>query len=248
MRPKYNRVLLKLSGESIGGAGGADGNLNFTAIAAVAHAIKETLALGIRLAVVIGAGNILRGASISDHIARVDADKMGMLGTVINAMALQSGLRKAGVPSEVLSFVRMPQICRSYTHNKALECLENGHVAVFAGGTGHPFFTTDTAASLCAAQIKADLMVKATKVAGVYSDDPLADTQARFHKNITYDKVLQEQLAVMDAVSIVLCRDNGIPIRVCDMTESAVLRRVVCGEELGTLITHYLHTGKNREK
>lgn len=204
----------------------------------LAAEIKSLVAVGVQVALVIGGGNIFRGAGLAAKgVDRVTADQMGMLATVINALSLQDALERAGLHARVMSAIRINQICEDYIRRRAVRHLEKGRVVIFAAGTGNPFFTTDSAASLRAIEIGADLMIKATKVDGVYSKDPARYSDAVRYEQLDYDQVLDERLGVMDATAVVLCRDNGMPLRVLDMTKPGAMMRAVMGASEGTLVT-----------
>lgn len=229
------RILLKLSGEALMGAGtfGIDPEV----IARVAEDIKGLVDSGVQVGLVIGGGNIFRGEGLAKAgMDRVSGDHMGMLATVMNALAMQNSLLKLGVAARTMSAISMEQVCETYVRRKAVEYLEDGVVVLFAAGTGNPFFTTDSAASLRAIEIDADLMIKATKVDGVYSADPMKDPKAEFYPRISYDKALADDLKVMDATAIVLCRDNGMPLRIMNINTPGALLRLVKGEEIGSLV------------
>lgn len=232
----YHRVLLKLSGESFCKPGqfGIDG----FALESIAERIIEICKLGPQVAVVVGAGNILRGASFSksSHIPRNTADYMGMLATIINACALQETLEKLGQPTRVLSAIEVPAMCEPFIRRRALHHLEKGRVTILAGGTGNPFFTTDTCAALRASELDADLLIKATKVKGVYSDDPAINPEAELFDEVSYDQVLNKKLRIMDHSAISLCRDNHIPITVLNIFERGNIAKALCGEHVGTKI------------
>jgi len=232
----YHRVLLKLSGESFCKPGqfGIDG----FALESIAERIVEICKLGPQVAVVVGAGNILRGASFSEssHIPRNTADYMGMLATIINACALQETLEKLGQPTRVLSAIEVPAMCEPFIRRRALHHLENGRVTILAGGTGNPFFTTDTCAALRASELDANLLIKATKVKGVYSDDPAINPDAELFDKVSYDQVLSRKLRIMDHSAISLCRDNHIPITVLNIFERGNIAKALCGEHVGTKI------------
>ena len=233
---RYHRVLLKLSGESFCKPGqfGIDG----FALESIAERIIEICKLGPQVAVVVGAGNILRGESFSraSHIPRNTADYMGMLATIINACALQETLEKLGQPTRVLSAIEVPAMCEPFIRRRALHHLECGRVAILAGGTGNPFFTTDTCAALRASELDADLLIKATKVQGVYSDDPVTNPDAELFDELSYDQVLTKKLRIMDHAAISLCRDNHIPITVLNIFERGNIAKALCGEHVGTKI------------
>ncbi|WP_130473045.1 UMP kinase [Candidatus Magnetaquicoccus inordinatus] len=234
MEHKTQRVLLKLSGEALMGDGVA---IDSRFLHWLALEIKAVHDLGVQLALVVGGGNIFRGMS-SGAVAmeRSSADHMGMLATVINALALQNALERIGVPVRVQSAITMPQVAESYIHRKAMRHLEKGRVVVFAAGTGNPYFTTDTAASLRAAEIHADLLLKATKVDGVYSADPKKDPSAQRFTELTFAEVLAKDLRVMDLTAITLCQDNQIPVTVFSIYEEGALAAIVRGENRGTRI------------
>lgn len=231
------RILLKLSGEALMGT--EDYGIDPVMIKRIAGEIREVLDLGLQVAIVIGGGNIFRGAGLARAgMDRVTADHMGMLATVLNSLALQDALEGMGAHVRVMSAIRINQVCEEYIRRRAVRHLEKGRVVVFAAGTGNPFFTTDTAASLRAIEIDADLLLKATKVNGIYSDDPLKNPQARRYPYLTFDKVLADRLNVMDATAIVMCRDNDLPLRVFDLNAPGELLRIVRGEDVGTLVTN----------
>ena len=233
----YRRVLLKLSGEAL--VGKERFGLGPQALQTVAHGVGELREMGVEVALVIGAGNIFRGAElVKGGMERVTADHIGMLATVVNALALQDVLERSGLIARVMSAIRVNELCEPYLRRRAMRHLEKGRVVIFAAGTGNPFFTTDTAASLRAVEVEADLMIKATKVDGVYSTDPLSDPTARRFARLDYDQVLHQKLSVMDATAIVMCRDNDMPLRVVDMDRPGALVRSVMGENEGTLIEH----------
>jgi uridylate kinase len=229
---KYHRVLLKLSGESFCKAGqfGIDG----AALGSIAERIAEICKLGPQVAIVVGAGNFLRGESFSEtsHIPRNTADYMGMLATIINACALE----KLGQETRVLSAIDVPAMCEGFIRRRALRHLQRGRVAILAGGTGNPFFTTDTCAALRASELEADLLIKATKVSGVYSDDPKTNPDAQFFDKLTFDQVLNKNLRIMDHAAITLCRDNDIPIIVLNIFDKGNITKALCGENIGTKI------------
>ena len=233
----YRRVLLKLSGEAL--VGEERFGLDPRTLRTVAHGVGELREMGVEVALVIGAGNIFRGAElVKGGMERVTADHIGMLATVVNALALQDVLERSGLIARVMSAIRVNELCEPYLRRRAMRHLEKGRVVIFAAGTGNPFFTTDTAASLRAVEVEADLMIKATKVDGVYSADPLSDPTARRFARLDYDQVLHQKLSVMDATAIVMCRDNDMPLRVVDMDRPGALVRSVMGEDEGTLIEH----------
>ena len=203
----------------------------------VSQEVKRQIEKGIQVALVIGGGNIFRGVGLAaSGMDRVAGDHMGMLATVINSLALQDALEKNGVPARVMSALPIHQVCEDYIRRRAIRHLEKGRVAIFAAGTGNPFFTTDSAASLRGIEIEADVVIKATKVDGVYSADPVKDPSATLYNTLTYDEVLEKKLNVMDATAIVLCRDHKMPIRVYNMTKEGALDKVLNGEQEGTLV------------
>ncbi|HHH36162.1 MAG TPA: UMP kinase [Gammaproteobacteria bacterium] len=233
--PVYRRILLKLSGEAL--MGGDDHGINAEVVKRIASEVEDLVAIGVQVAMVVGGGNIFRGVQLAEAgLDRVTGDHMGMLATVINALALQDALEKRGLYARVMSAVKINQICEDYIRRRAVRHLEKGRVVVFAAGTGNPFFTTDSAASLRGIEIGADAVFKATKVDGVYSSDPEQNPDAVFYPRLTYDEVLENRLNVMDATAVVLCRDNQMPLRVFNITKPGTLRRVVLGEDLGTLV------------
>ncbi|UCE02530.1 MAG: UMP kinase [Candidatus Latescibacterota bacterium] len=235
MKPKYGRILLKTSGEILSGANGV--GIDPGRLDALASELRELHAHGVQMGVVVGGGNIFRGHTGNlQGIDRVTGDHMGMLATVINSLALQDALARAGVPARVLSAVRMAQIAEPFVRRTALEHLEQGRIVILAGGTGNPFFTTDTAGVLRAVEIGAEVLLKGTKVDGVYDSDPMRNPNAVRFKNLSYDEALQRQLRVMDATAFSLSRDNGLPIIVFDINAPGDLLRVVAGEEVGTLV------------
>jgi uridylate kinase len=233
----YRRILVKLSGEAL--MGNSDYGIDplfLKRLAAEVAAVREN---GAEIAVVIGGGNLFRGAGLARAgMDRVTADQMGMLATVMNSLALQDALEQIGVFARVMSAIRINEVCEDYIRRRAVRHLEKGRITIFAAGTGSPFFTTDTAASLRAIEIEADLLLKATKVDGVYDSDPMLNPSARRYDRLTYDQVLDGRLNVMDATAIVLCRDHHLPLRVFNLNEPGALVRVARGEEVGTLVTN----------
>jgi uridylate kinase len=231
----YKRILLKLSGESLLGKQpfGIDPDVaNF-----IAKEIKSVSNLNIQIGIVVGGGNIFRGLEAgSKGIDRTSADYMGMLATVINSLALQSALERCGIPTRVQTSIEMHEIAEPFIQRRALRHLEKGRIVIFAGGTGNPYFTTDTAASLRAMEIKADVIMKATKVDGVYDCDPVKNKTAVMFKNISYLDVLTKNLKVMDATAISLCRDNLLPIIVFNLQKKGNIRRAICGQKIGTYV------------
>jgi len=231
----YRRILLKLSGEAL--MGDSPYGIDPGVIGRLAGEVRDLAGAGIQVALVIGGGNIFRGAGLAQGgIDRVTGDHMGMLATVMNSLAMQDALERITVPTRVMSALKVNQVCEDYIRRRAVRHLEKGRVAIFAAGTGNPFFTTDSAASLRAVEIGAELLIKATKVNGVYSADPLKDPDAVFYDRLTYNQALREDLKVMDATAIVLCRDNHIPMRVVNIYEPGALMRLVSGEEIGSLV------------
>jgi uridylate kinase len=234
---RCSRILVKLSGEAL--LGQAEYGIDPTVLKRVALEITEVQALGVQIAVVIGGGNIFRGSGLARAgMDRVTADQMGMLATVMNALALQDALEQQGLQARVMSAIRINQVCEDYIRRRAVRHLEKGRAVIFAAGTGNPFFTTDTAASLRAIEIEAQLLLKATKVNGIYSDDPVKNPDARHYPRLTYDRVLDERLNVMDATAIVMCRDYRMPLRVFNLGSPGHLLRIVRGEDIGTLVTN----------
>jgi uridylate kinase len=233
--PKFKRIILKVTGEVF--AGPQQFGIDGPTVKAFALEIKEVKEMGCDLALVIGGGNIFRGAVASEMgMDRASADTMGMLATVINSLALQDALEKLGVSTRVLSAIEMRQVAEPYIRRRATRHLEKGRVVIFAGGTGNPYFTTDTTASLRAMEIGADVILKATKVEGVFDADPLKDRHARKFEELTYIEVLNRELKVMDSTAISLCMDNQLPIIVFNIMEKGNIKRVVSGESIGTLV------------
>jgi uridylate kinase len=231
----YKRILLKLSGEALAGQQGY--GIDPDIILGIAKEIREVVDLGVQLAIVIGGGNIFRGlAASSAGMDRASADYMGMLATVMNSLALQDALEKAGVITRVQSAIEMQAIAEPYIRRRAVRHLEKGRVVIFGAGTGNPFFTTDTAASLRAVEIGAEIILKATKVDGVYNADPNKDKNAVKYDQLTYLDVLKQGLQVMDSTATSLCMDNNLPIIVFDLTSTGNIKRVVCGDQIGTLV------------
>jgi uridylate kinase len=232
---KYRRILLKLSGEAL--LGKEDYGIDPNVVHAIAGEIIEIVKLGVQVGVVIGGGNIFRGAGLAKSgIDRATADHMGMLATVMNALAIQDAFEKAGVNARVMSALKVNEVCEDYIRRRALRHLEKGRIAIFAAGTGNPFFTTDSAAALRAIEIGADVLLKATKVDGLYTADPKKDPTATKYDVVSFDEVLNKKLAVMDATAIAMCRDYKMPIRIYNMTAPGELKRLMYGEQLGTLV------------
>ncbi|WP_020676544.1 UMP kinase [Geopsychrobacter electrodiphilus] len=233
---KYRRILLKLSGEALAGDQGY--GISPDILVAIAAEIAEVVAKGVEVALVIGGGNIFRGlAASSKGMDRASADYMGMLATLMNSLAMQDALEKKGVTTRVLSAIDMKQIAEPYIRRRAERHLEKGRVVIFGAGTGNPYFTTDTAASLRAMEIGAEVILKATKVDGIYSADPATDENAIKYDDLTYLEVLQMGLQVMDATATSLCMDNNLPMIIFDLTRSGNIMKVVCGESIGTIVT-----------
>jgi len=236
MQTQYKRILLKLSGEALMGDDAF--GINTTVINYVAGEVKELVSLGVEPGIVIGAGNIFRGMTgASKGMDRSTADNMGMLATVINSLALQDALERNGVITRVMSAIPMPPVCESYIRRRAIRHLEKGRVVIFAGGTGNPCFTTDSAGVLRALEINADIVIKATKVDGIYDKDPVGAPDAIRFDRLTYDMVLQKGLRVMDAAGIALARDDKKPILVLNMNKKGNILKAICGEQIGTLVT-----------
>jgi uridylate kinase len=235
-RPQYSRILLKLSGEVLGGEGG--NGISAEAVKGMAEQICEVRELGVQIVVVIGGGNIFRGLAGSERgIERATGDYMGMLATIINSLALQDALEKLGAPTRVQSAIAMSQIAEPFIRRRAVRHLEKGRVVIFGGGTGNPYFSTDTAAALRANEIGAEVVLKATKVDGIYDSDPKKNPKAVRYEKISYLEALQRQLKVMDSTAFSLCMDNKMPIIVFDFFKPHNLKRVVMGEKVGTLVT-----------
>jgi uridylate kinase len=235
-RPKYSRILLKLSGEALGSPGGL--SISPEAVQSMAAQIREVRDLGVQVVLVVGGGNIFRGLSGSKRgIERATGDYMGMLATIINALALQDALEKLGVPTRVQSAISMAQVAEPFIRRRAVRHLEKGRVVIFGGGTGNPYFSTDTTAALRANEIGAEVVLKATKVDGIYDSDPKENPKAKRFSHIGYTEALQRQLKVMDSTAFSLCMDNKMPIIVFDFSRPHNLKRVVMGEAVGTLVT-----------
>lgn len=235
-QPKFKRLLLKLSGEALGGEGGF--GINPEAVHSIAAQVAEVQALGVQMVIVVGGGNIFRGLQGSEKgIERATGDYMGMLATVINALALQDALEKMGTATRVQSAISMTQIAEPFIRRRAVRHLEKKRVVIFAAGTGNPFFSTDTAAALRANEIGAEVLLKATKVDGIYDSDPKKNPKAVRYEQVTYQEALQKQLKVMDAAAFALCMDNKMPIVVFDLFKPHNIRNVVLGDTVGTLVT-----------
>lgn len=235
-RPRYKRILLKLSGEALMGDQGF--GIDYSVLDTITSEVKEVCALGVEVAIVIGGGNIFRGISgAAKGMERASADYMGMLATVLNSLALQNILENKGVVTRVQSAIEMRELAETYIRRRAVRHLEKRRVVIFAAGTGNPYFTTDTAAALRAMEIGADVIMKATKVDGVYNADPMKDKTAVKFSQLSYIEVLQKDLKVMDATAISLCMDNNLPIIVFNLTVPGNIKKIVLGEEIGTLVT-----------
>ncbi len=233
---KYQRIVLKLSGEALCGRDGGFG-IDGTVIRATASELAEVHALGVQTGLVVGGGNIFRGLKgASTGMDRAQGDYMGMLATVINALAMQDALEKVDVPTRVMTAIEIRQVAEPYIRRRAISHLEKGRVVIFAGGTGNPYFSTDTAAALRAMEIHADCLCKATKVEGIYQRDPVHFPEAEMYPRMTFDRFLQERIGVMDSTAVTLCRDNKMPIRVFKMASHGNIKRVVLGEPIGTIV------------
>lgn len=234
--PAYKRILLKLSGEALMGDDAY--GINRATITRIVSEIKEVVDLGVQVAVVIGGGNIFRGvAPAAEGMDRATADYMGMLATVMNAMALQDAMKNIGLNARVQSALNIEQVAEPYIRGKAIRYLEEGRVVIFGAGTGNPFFTTDTAAALRGMEMNADIVIKATKVDGVYTDDPKTNPEAMRYKTISFDEAIIKNLKVMDATALTLCRDQKLPISVFSIFKQGALKKVVMGEDEGTMVT-----------
>lgn len=235
--PVYKRVLLKLSGESLADPKTGTG-LSYDMIGTIAGEIKIAHETGVEIAIVVGGGNIFRGAPAAEHgIERATGDSMGMIGTIINGLALQNALEQLGIYTRVQSAISMQEIAEPYIRRRAVRHLEKGRIVIFAAGTGNPFFTTDTAAALRALEIGAEAIMKATKVNGIYDADPVTQPDAKFFKNLSHNDVISRDLKVMDATSITMCRDNMLPIIVFNITEPSNIHKVLLGEKIGTMVS-----------
>ena len=234
---KYKRILLKLSGEALAGASGK--GLDEVCLATFSRQVAKIAKDGVQVAIVVGGGNIFRGLQgVGAGFERVRGDHMGMLATVINSIGLSLYIKAAGVPAEVFSSTKMEPMCKYYMRDEAVKFMEAGGVAIIGGGTGNPFFTTDSAAALRACEIGADALLKGTKVDGVYDSDPKKNPDAKKYKTLTFDKALADNLKVMDATAFTLCRENDMPIVVFDMNTEGTLERIVAGEDLGTVVSN----------
>lgn len=235
-QPRYKRVVIKLSGEALSGKQGGSG-IDTGTLKATAEELRDVHATGVQIAIVVGGGNIFRGLrGASEGMDRAQSDYMGMLATVINALALQDALERVGVPTRVMTAISIQQIAEPYIRRRAIRHLERGHAVIFAAGTGNPFFSTDTAAALRAMEVRADGLLKATKVDGIYDRDPVRHEGATLLEHVSYDRFLGDHLGVMDATAVALCRDNGLPIHVFRMSAGNI-RRVCLGEHLGTTVS-----------
>jgi uridylate kinase len=233
--PVYKRILLKLSGEAL--MGELSYGIDPRVLKAIAGDVQELVSLNIETALVIGGGNIFRGAGLAEAgMDRIAGDHMGMLATVINALALQDALENIGVFCRVMSAIKINEVCEDYIRRRAVRHLEKGRVAIFAAGTGNPFFTTDSAAALRAVEIGADVMLKATKVDGVYDSDPVTNAGAKRYTTLSYDEAISSRLAVMDATAMVMCRDHQMPVKVFNMNQPGALIGIVKGEDIGTTV------------
>jgi uridylate kinase len=234
-RPRYRRVLLKLSGEALGGQ--RVYGIDFEVVRTISNQIKRVFEMGVEIALVVGGGNIFRGMAAADRgFDRATGDYMGMLGTVINALALQEGLEQGGLMARTMSALQMPQVAEPYIRRRAIRHLEKGRVVILAGGNGNPYFTTDTTAALRAVELEADVVLKATKVDGIYTADPKRDPTAAKLRHLDYLDVLNRGIEVMDNTAVTLCMDNGVPIVVFDLLKEGNMERVILGEEIGTLV------------
>ena len=230
------RILLKLSGEAL--LGSMDYGIDPATLVRIASELRDVREMGVQVAVVIGGGNIFRGAGLAEGgIDRVTGDHMGMLATVMNSLAMQDSLEKLGVHARVMSALTIHEVCEDYIRRRAIRHLEKSRVVLLAAGTGNPFFTTDTAASLRAIEIGADLLLNATKVSGVFTADPVKEPDARRYTSLSYDQVLADKLEVMDATAVVMCRDNDLPLRVFNVHNKGDLLRIINGEDVGTYVT-----------
>jgi uridylate kinase len=233
---RYTRILVKLSGEAL--MGSEDYGIDAQMLKRIAGEIRDITQMGVQVALVLGGGNIFRGAGLARAgMDRVTADHMGMLATVMNALALQDALEAQGTYARVMSALRINEVCEDYIRRRAVRHLEKGRVVIFGAGTGNPFFTTDTAASLRAIEINAEVLLKATKVNGVYDADPMVNPDAKRYTHLTFDKVLSDRLNVMDATAIVMCRENKLPLQVFNLFHAGDLVRIVQGEDVGTVVT-----------
>ena len=232
----FKRILLKLSGEAL--MGESDYGIDPGIISRLASEVKQISDSGVQVAIVIGGGNIFRGAGLAQSgMNRVTGDHMGMLATVMNSLAMQDALVKAGAQAHVLSALKMTQVCEEYSVRSATSNMDQGSIVILAAGTGHPYFTTDSAATLRAIELQADLLIKATKVDGVYNADPMIDSTAELYETLSYDRVIADNLGVMDMTAVVLCRDHDMPLRVVNIFNEGALMKLTQGESLGTLVS-----------
>jgi len=232
---KYKRILLKLSGEAL--IGNEDYGIDPAMIRRIAAEIKEVNQAGVQIGIVIGGGNIFRGAGLAaTGLDRVTGDHMGMLATVMNSLALQDALEKLDVNARVMSAIKINEVCEDYIRRRAIRHLEKGRVVIFAAGTGNPYFTTDSAAGLRASEINADLMLKATKVDGIYTDDPVLNPDAKRYEHLNYDELIERRLNIMDTAAVALCRDQQVPLRIFDVYQKGSLMKIIHGENIGTLV------------
>ncbi|MBV8816979.1 MAG: UMP kinase [Acidobacteriaceae bacterium] len=233
--PKYQRIVLKISGEAL--AGGASFGIDTQRVQDLAFEVSEVARTGVQIGMVVGGGNFFRGvAAAARNMDRVSADHMGMLATVINALALQDALEKAGIPTRVMTAIEMHQVAEPYIRRRAIRHLEKGRIVIFSAGTSNPYFSTDTAATLRALEIKAQLIAKATRVNGVYDKDPMLHSDAVLYHEVSYLEVLSKSLKVMDASAVAMCRDNQLPIMVFNLNVGGNIMRVAMGEPIGTII------------
>lgn len=231
--PIYRRILLKLSGEAL--QGDHPFGIDPVKLTRISHEVANVTQLGVQVGLVIGGGNFIRGAELTEF-DRVTADQMGMMATVINGLALRDVLEKKSIPVKLMSALPVPGLVSSYDRHKAKKSLEKGYVVIFVGGTGNPLVTTDSAAALRGIEVAADIVIKATKVDGVFAADPIKNPKAKLYASLTYDEVLEQRLGVMDLNAILLCRDNGLPLRVFNMNKQDALQRIVLGDDVGTLV------------
>ena len=239
-QPAYKRILLKISGEAL--MGEDPFGINQRTISNIVHEIKEALDLKIQMGIVIGGGNIFRGVALgAAGMDRATADYMGMMATVMNALALQDAMKHAGIVARVQSALNIEQVVEPYIRGKAMRYLEEGKVVIFAAGTGNPFFTTDTAAALRGVEMNADIMIKATKVDGIYSEDPKKNPKAKRYEVVSFDEAIQKDLKVMDATALTLCRDQQLPIAVFNIFKSGALKNILLGQNEGTLVMPNIH-------
>ena len=235
VKPIYKRILLKLSGEAL--QGDHLFGIDASKLSRIAQEISGALQLGVQIALVVGGGNLIRGADLcAAGLDRIAADQMGMLATVINGLALRDALERKSIPATLMSAFAVPSIAEQYDRYKAQEKLQQGHVVIFSAGTGNPLVTTDSAAALRGIEIGADIVLKATKVEGVFDDDPIKNPKAERYEHLNYDEVISKRLGVMDLTAILLCQDHDLPLRVFNMNKQGALRRIMLGEDIGTLI------------